>query len=66
MAVREHKQAPEQILVETDFLFGLRESDSRHSKILHALKMHSDGKLAIKVLSSAVLEAQISSLFKRS
>lgn len=45
-------------LVESDFLFGLRKGDRRHSKVLRALNMHGNGVLSIKVLSSAVMEVR--------
>lgn len=45
-------------VVEADFLFGLRRSDVRHSQVMRALDMHREGKLSLRVLSSAVLEAR--------
>jgi hypothetical protein len=48
----------QQVVAETDFLFGLRKSDVRHSNVLTALNMHKRRKLSVKLLSSAVLEAR--------
>ena len=45
-------------LIETDFLFGLRESDGRHPKVALALDAVKRGELRLTVLSSAVLEAR--------
>jgi hypothetical protein len=50
--------AKESVLVESDFLFGLSESDSRHSHVLNCLKKHEQGKIAIQILSSAVIEVR--------
>ncbi len=46
------------MIVESDFLFGLRKSDARHSSVITALEMHRDGRLRITPLSSAVLEVR--------
>lgn len=48
----------QEVLIESDFLFGLRKSDLRHPKVLRALKLHTEDTLSIKVLSSAVLEVR--------
>lgn len=48
----------QQVIVESDFLFGLRKSDARHSKVIVALEMHKNGRLRITPLSSAVLEVR--------
>ncbi len=53
--------APEKgqkVAVESDFLFGLRRSDTRHANVMAALKMHREGSLLILLLSSAVLEVR--------
>lgn len=47
-----------QALVESDFLFGLRSSDARHPKVMKALGMQREGKLSLRVLSSAALEVR--------
>lgn len=51
-------EAGQRVIVESDFLFGLRKSDSRHAKVMAALEMHQQGKLRISLLSSAVLEVR--------
>jgi hypothetical protein len=48
----------QQVIVESDFLFGLRKSDARHSKVIAALEMHREGRLRISPLSSAALEVR--------
>lgn len=48
----------QEVLVESDFLFGLRKGDRYHSKVLRALVMHRNGVLSIKILSSAVIEVR--------
>ena len=48
----------QKVLVESDFLFGLRQSDRRHENVLRALARHSRGNLTIRVLSSAVAEVR--------
>ena len=50
--------APERVLVESDFLFGLRSSDGHHAHVVEALKRHRAGALSIQVLSSAVVEVK--------
>lgn len=52
------RSGQQEVLIESDFLLGLRKSDLRHFKVLAALRMHSEGRLSIKVLSSAVLEVR--------
>lgn len=47
-----------QALVESDFLLGLRSSDRRHAKVMKALRMHREGRLSLRVLSSAALEVR--------
>lgn len=47
-----------EVLVESDFLFGLRAEDRHHQKVLRVLSMHKKGTLAVKVLSSAVVEVR--------
>ena len=47
-----------QALIESDFLFGLRSSDALHSKVMKALRMQSEGRLTLRVLSSAALEVR--------
>src|SRR5947209_3037154 len=53
---RSKKKRAREIIVESDFLFGLQKSDSRHSKIIRALNLHKNGTWHIKILSSAVIE----------
>ncbi len=48
-----------EVLVESDFLFGLRSSDAHHLHIMRALEMHKSGTISIGVLSSAVMEVQV-------
>jgi hypothetical protein len=48
----------QEVIVESDFLFGLRKSDARHSRVIAALEMHRDGMLRITPLSSAALEVR--------
>jgi hypothetical protein len=48
----------EEVIVESDFLFGLRKSDARHSRVIAALEMHRNGRLRITPLSSAALEVR--------
>lgn len=55
MASRADRQ---EVIVESDFLFGLRKSDARHSKVVRALSMHKQERLSIRILSSAVLEVR--------
>lgn len=53
--------APEEgkkVAIESDFLFGLRKSDTRHANVVAALKMHEEGNFVINLLSSAVLEVR--------
>ena len=45
-------------LVESDFLFGLRDSDAHHVHVLKALELHKSGEMAIRVSSSSVIEVQ--------
>jgi len=44
--------------VESDFLFGLRESDAHHKHVLKGLELHSRGEMVIRVSSSSVIEVQ--------
>lgn len=44
------------ILVESDFLLGLREGDRNHAYVLKALGMHKRGSLQLRILSSAAME----------
>ncbi len=46
------------VLVETDFLFGLRSGDRNHEGVARALSMSRNGSMAVSVLSSAVVEAR--------
>jgi len=46
------------VLVETDFLFGLRGGDRNHEGVARALSMSIEGSLEVSVLSSAVVEAR--------
>jgi predicted nucleic acid-binding protein len=50
--------AGQPVAVESDFLFGLRKSDTRHRNVITALEMHENGKLAITLLPSAILEVR--------
>lgn len=47
-----------EVLVESDFLFGLRDSDVHHPYVMRALTMHSTAAISIGVLSSAVMEVR--------
>ncbi len=46
------------VFVESDFLFGLRKSDSLHSHVLRALSDHKQDRIHIQILSSAVIEVR--------
>lgn len=46
------------LLVESDFLFGLRKSDRFHRSIIRSLDMHRNGAIKINVLSSAIMEVR--------
>jgi predicted nucleic acid-binding protein len=48
----------QQVAVESDFLLGLRKSDTRHRSVVIALEMHQEGSLLVTLLSSAVLEVR--------
>ena len=47
-----------EVLVESDFLFGLRSGDRRHEDVSNALLMSKKGVLEAGVLSSAVIEVR--------
>ncbi len=47
-----------EVLVESDFLFGLRKGDRYHEGVVKALSMHREGTLGIGILSSAVVEVR--------
>ncbi len=49
-------RAGSEVLVESDFLFGLRGSDRHHSQVMKALEMHRRGAISISILSSSVME----------
>jgi hypothetical protein len=51
-------EAGQKVAVESDFLFGLRKSDTRHANVMAALRLHQEGRLTISLLSSAVLEVR--------
>jgi hypothetical protein len=51
-------EAGQKVAVESDFLFGLRKSDTRHANVMAALRLHQEGRLMISLLSSAVLEVR--------
>jgi hypothetical protein len=51
-------EAGQKVAVESDFLFGLRKSDTRHVNVMAALRLHQEGRLMISLLSSAVLEVR--------
>ena len=55
MAARSDKR---EIVVESDFLFGLREGDRHHQDVERMLSMNKNGILEIAVLSSAVVEVR--------
>lgn len=46
------------LLVESDFLLGLRKSDKHHSRVMRLLGMHSSEEIIVNILSSAVLEVK--------
>jgi predicted nucleic acid-binding protein len=52
------KPSRREVLVESDFLFGLRKGDKHHGAVSKALSMHREGVLGISVLSSAVVEVR--------
>lgn len=54
----EGESEKEIVFVELDFLFGLRRSDIRHSRVMHALSDHKQDRLHIEILSSAVIEVR--------
>jgi predicted nucleic acid-binding protein len=54
----EGESQKEIVFVESDFLFGLRRSDVRHSHVVHALNNHKQDRFHIEILSSAVIEAR--------
>jgi hypothetical protein len=63
MAIEERNKGEEEkkeiiVFVESDFLFGLRKSDMRHSHVMHALDDHRQDRIRIKILSSAVIEVR--------
>jgi hypothetical protein len=60
MAVERNESEPENeiVFVESDFLFGLRKSDVRHSHVMQALNIHKQDKMNIQILSSAVFEVR--------
>ncbi len=46
------------VLVESDFLLGLKKGDRVHADVLRALGMHKRGFLQLRILSSAVIEVR--------
>jgi predicted nucleic acid-binding protein len=60
MAIEGNKSEPQKeiVFVESDFLFGLRRSDVRHSRVIRALNDHKKGRFHIIILSSAVIEVR--------
>jgi len=46
------------VLVESDFLLGLRKGDRNHAYVLKVLDMHKRGSLQLRILSSAVMEVR--------
>lgn len=52
------KSGRREVLVESDFLFGLRRGDRHHEGVCKALSMHREGPLDISILSSAVVEVR--------
>ncbi len=46
------------VLVETEFLMGLRKGDRIHTHVTRAIDMHKRGSLQLKILSSAVIEVR--------
>jgi len=57
MALKRNQKITGEILVETEFLFSLREGNSRYGVALKILKASQQGKLKVEVPSSAVMEA---------
>ncbi|MFW6111201.1 MAG: hypothetical protein ACOC6H_04110 [Thermoproteota archaeon] len=49
-------------LVETDFLFGLREDDSLHPQVMKALEDHKEGEVKLALSSPSTLEVMVVSL----
>lgn len=60
MAIERNEAGPEKeiVFVESDFLFGLRNSDIRHSHVMRALSRHRQDRIHIEILSSAVVEVR--------
>jgi predicted nucleic acid-binding protein len=52
------KGSKEEVLVETEFLFGLRKGDRYHEAVKRILGLSKKGLLKILVLSSAVVEVK--------
>ncbi|RLG37191.1 MAG: hypothetical protein DRO01_07410 [Thermoproteota archaeon] len=50
---------PERVLVETDFLFGLRRRDELHEAVMALLKEARAGRVAISLSPAAPLEATL-------
>ena len=48
-----------EVLVETDFLFGLSAGDKLHSKVIRVLEKHRRGEIRIVVSSASPLEATL-------
>jgi len=46
------------VLIESDFLLGLRSGDRNHADVIKALAMHKKGSLQLRILSSAVIEVR--------
>jgi hypothetical protein len=55
MAFQRDKKA---LLVESEFLLGLRKGDRNHKDVVRALHMHEKGSLRLRILSSAVIEVR--------
>lgn len=52
------KPGRREVLVESDFLFGLRKGDKHQEGVSKALSMHRKGNLGISILSSAAVEVR--------
>ncbi|MHB1867957.1 MAG: hypothetical protein ACYCPP_03330 [Nitrososphaerales archaeon] len=58
MAIARDNAKEEIVLVESDFLFGLNKSDRRNAHVIRSLNKHKEGRIEIRVLSSAVVEVR--------
>jgi len=51
-----------EVLVETDFLFGLSAEDKLHPKVMKVLKKHREGEIKVIVSSASPIEASLALL----